>query len=197
MNRLIKLCEGLSPNKIWFTSDTHFCHKNILEYCQRPFANVEEMNNEIISRWNQVVRNDDIVFHLGDFCLGNPNKWHAILDRLKGKIYLILGNHDAEYINESVMQRFEDISYQLLLNVNGQKIYLNHYPFLSYSGETNSTWQLFGHIHSNQHNCRIIDEQRISLLRPNQYDVGVDNNNFFPVSYRQIEDIINRRRKGL
>lgn len=188
-----EILRGLSPNKIWFTSDTHFFHKRILEYCQRPFANVEEMNNELIYRWNQVVRNDDVVFHLGDFCLGKPNKWNSILDRLNGKICLILGNHDTIHLNENVAQRFERVAFQMLLNVNGQKIYLNHFPFLSYTGETDYTWQLFGHIHSYQQGSQLIDNQRLTLLRPNQYDVGVDNNNFTPISYQQIEEIMKKR----
>lgn len=103
----IEILKGLSPNKIWFTSDTHFFHNKIIEYCQRPFANVEEMNNELIYRWNQVVRNDDVVFHLGDFCLGKAKKWNSILDKLNGKICLILGNHDTIHLNENVAQRFD------------------------------------------------------------------------------------------
>lgn len=189
----IELKSGLSPNKIWFTSDTHFFHDKVVEYSQRPFASVEEMNEELIARWNSVVHRDGIVFHLGDFCFGKPDKWNYILDRLKGRIYLVLGNHDAGHISEEVAAHFEAVAFQMRLNVNGQKIYLNHFPFLSYSGDNHGTWQLFGHIHSNQQASNIIDKQRLSMLLPNQYDVGVDNNNFTPVSYRQIEQIIERR----
>ena len=186
----IELKNGLSPNKIWFTSDTHFFHDKVVEYCQRPFASVEEMNEELIARWNSVVHRDGIVFHLGDFCFGKPDKWNCILDRLKGRIYLVLGNHDAGHISEEVAARFEGVAFQMRLNVNGQKIYLNHFPFLSYSGDNHGTWQLFGHIHSNSHNHNIIDEHRLAMLQPGQYDVGVDNNIFTPVSYRQVEEII-------
>ena len=190
----VELMSGLSPNKIWFTSDTHFFHDKIVEYSQRPFASVEEMNEELIARWNSVVHRDGIVFHLGDFCFGKPDKWNHILDRLKGRIYLVLGNHDAGHISEEVAERFEAVAFQMRLNVNGQKIYLNHFPFLSYSGDNHGTWQLFGHIHSNQQASNIIDKHRLTLLQPGQYDVGVDNNNFTPVSYRQIEQIIERRK---
>ena len=189
-----ELMSGLSPNKIWFTSDTHFFHDKIVEYSQRPFASVEEMNEELIARWNSVVHRDGIVFHLGDFCFGKPDKWNHILDRLKGRIYLVLGNHDAGHISEEVAERFEAVAFQMRLNVNGQKIYLNHFPFLSYSGDNHGTWQLFGHIHSNLHNYNIIDKHRLDVLQPGQYDVGVDNNNFTPVSYRQVEEIINNRK---
>ena len=190
----VELMSGLSPNKIWFTSDTHFFHDKIVEYSQRPFASVEEMNEELIARWNSVVHRDGIVFHLGDFCFGKPDKWNHILDRLKGRIYLVLGNHDAGHISEEVAERFEAVAFQMRLNVNGQKIYLNHFPFLSYSGDNHGTWQLFGHIHSNLHNYNIIDKHRLPVLQPGQYDVGVDNNNFTPVSYRQVEEIIKNRK---
>ena len=190
----IELKSGLSPNKIWFTSDTHFFHDKVVEYSQRPFASVEEMNEELIARWNSVVHRDGIVFHLGDFCFGKPDKWNHILDRLKGRIYLVLGNHDAGHISEEVAERFEAVAFQMRLNVNGQKIYLNHFPFLSYSGDNHGTWQLFGHIHSNLHNYNIIDKHRLAVLQPGQYDVGVDNNNFTPVSYRQVEEIIKNRK---
>ena len=148
------------------------------------------MNEELIARWNSVVHRDGIVFHLGDFCFGKPDKWNHILDRLKGRIYLVLGNHDAGHISEEVAERFEAVAFQMRLNVNGQKIYLNHFPFLSYSGDNHGTWQLFGHIHSNLHNYNIIDEHRLAVLQLTQYDVGVDNNNFTPISFRQVEEII-------
>ena len=81
-------------SRVFFTSDTHFNHMNIISYCQRPFRDIHEMNETIIVNWNNAVAPDDIVFHLGDFCLGGANEWNRILDRLNGRIYLILGNHD-------------------------------------------------------------------------------------------------------
>lgn len=59
-------------SKVYFTSDTHFYHSNIIGFCKRPFKNVEDMNETLIENWNRVVGQDDIVFHLGDFCLGGP-----------------------------------------------------------------------------------------------------------------------------
>lgn len=81
-------------SRVFFTSDTHFNHMNIISYCQRPFRDIHEMDETIIVNWNNAVAPDDIVFHLGDFCLGGANEWNRILDRLNGRIYLILGNHD-------------------------------------------------------------------------------------------------------
>ena len=82
--------------KVYFTSDTHFNHANIIGFCNRPFKNVEEMNETLITNWNRVVGVDDIVFHLGDFCLGGSAEWTNVLNRLNGKIYLIVGNHDIK-----------------------------------------------------------------------------------------------------
>ena len=83
-------------SRIFVTSDTHFSHVNIIKYCNRPYASVEEMNNALIDNWNSVVKNDDLVIHLGDFALGRTIqdiKKH--LDKLNGNKILILGNHDS------------------------------------------------------------------------------------------------------
>ena len=95
---------------IWFTSDTHFYHSNIIGFCKRPFKNVEDMNETLIENWNRVVGQDDIVFHLGDFCLGGSAEWTKILDRLNGKIYLIMGNHDLKNIRQGYINRFEHVA---------------------------------------------------------------------------------------
>lgn len=116
-------------SKVFFTSDTHFYHGNIIRFCNRPFKSVEMMNETIISNWNNTVGQDDIVFHLGDFCLGGSAEWTKMLDRLNGKIYLILGNHDLKNIRQGYINRFEHVAMQMHIEVNKQKIYLNHYPF--------------------------------------------------------------------
>lgn len=182
--------QAFSPDKVWFTSDSHFFHSNVIEYSHRPFSGVNEMNEEMIRRWNSVVHRDHTVFHLGDFCLGTPEQWNYILDRLKGKIILIVGNHDSRQMSEDLIRRFELVTPQLRIRVGHQKIYLNHFPFLCFSGENYGDWQLFGHIHTNPYAHNVIDEQRLSLLLPNQYDVGVDNNDFTPVSFRRLQEII-------
>lgn len=81
------------PNKIFFTSDTHFGHANIIKFCKRPFLNVDDMNEALVENWNKVVPEDGIVFHLGDFAFGGSNVWNEITPRLNGQIHLILGNH--------------------------------------------------------------------------------------------------------
>lgn len=179
-------------NKVYFTSDTHFYHTNIIGFCKRPFKNVEDMNEVLIANWNRVVAQDDIVFHLGDFCLGGSHEWTSILDSLNGKIYLILGNHDMKNIRQGYINRFESVVMQMHIEVDKQKIYLNHCALLCYGGSYNGIWQLFGHVHTSKNNTGK-DAPRLNMLFPTQYDVGVDNNDFTPVSYEQVKVIINRQ----
>ena len=179
-------------SRLYFTSDTHFNHTNIISYCQRPFKNVDEMNERIIANWNEVVSEDDIIFHLGDFCLGGAAEWTRLLDRLNGKIYLIMGNHDRKNIRQGFMDRFEHVAMQMHIEVGKQRIYLNHYPFLCFEGGYKNVWQLFGHVHTRKSNTGI-DAGRLQYLYPTQYDVGVDNNNFAPVSFVQVKRIINKQ----
>ena len=79
---------------IFFTSDTHFWHNNVIKFCNRPFSSIEEMNDTIIENWNRVVDKNDIVIHLGDFCFCGSDKFKELVEKLNGRIYLILGNHD-------------------------------------------------------------------------------------------------------
>ena len=178
--------------KGFFTSDTHFTHANIIRFCSRPFKNVEEMDETMIANWNRVVSENDIVFHLGDFCMGGSSKWTNVLNRLNGKIYLIIGNHDMKNLKQSCSDRFEKVAMQMYIEVDKQKIYLNHCPFLCYGGAYRDTWQLFGHVHTNKNNTGI-DAPRLKMLFPTQYDVGVDNNNFTPVSFEQVKAIIQKQ----
>ena len=177
---------------MFFTSDTHFYHSNIINFCGRPFKNVEVMNETLIANWNSVVGPDDIIFHLGDFCLGGSAEWTNILNRLNGKIYLIVGNHDIKNLRQGYYSRFEHIAMQMHIEVGKQKIYLNHCPFLCYGGAYRDTWQLFGHVHTSKQNTGI-DAPRLHMLFPTQYDVGVDNNNFTPVSFEEVKRIIERQ----
>ena len=82
--------------KTFFTSDTHFNHANVIKYCARPFASLEAMNREMITRWNAVVGPEDTVYHLGDFAMGKSSEWPGFLRQLNGaRKILIRGNHDG------------------------------------------------------------------------------------------------------
>lgn len=180
-------------DKVFFTSDTHFSHTNIIQFCQRPFKNADEKNEVIITNWNNVVRKDDIIFHLGDFCLGGSAEWSKILDRLNGKIYLILSNHDLKNIRPRFIERFKHVALSMRIEIGKKKIYLSHYPYLCFEGGyKDDVWQLFGHVHTRPSNTGI-DAGRFQYLYPTQLDVGVDNNGFTPLSFKQVRAKILKR----
>lgn len=181
------------PNEVWFTSDTHFYHENILRFCSRPYGTIEEMNDVLVRNWNETVPPDGVVFHLGDFAFGGAREWNDILSRLNGKIYLILGNHDIKQAQQSFMSRFAHVTQQMIIRVGGQSIVLNHNPFLCYGGAYRNVWQLFGHVHSGPLSHQGKDLPRLSHLFARQYDVGVDNNDFRPVSFREVKEIIEKQ----
>lgn len=182
-------------HNIFFTSDTHFGHANIIKYCSRPWSNVDDMNDALISNWNSVVSKNDIVFHLGDFGFNNITELANVCDKLNGKIYLITGNHDRKILRNTIASKFECIMPELYINIDGQKIYLNHKPYLCFDGSFGRadhtwTWQLFGHVHSGPLNKTGLDMQRLNVLFPTQYDVGVDNNEYKPISFSEVKEII-------
>ena len=179
---------------IYFTSDLHFGHQNILRFCNRPWKTTEEMDEALIANWNSVVGPDDIVFNLGDFAFAPNWRWKEILSRLNGHHYLILGNHDiSRFPGEYIMSLFEGVEQQMILKIDGRLVYLNHYPFLCYGGTwrdpKSAVYQLFGHVHSGP-NISGKDSDKLVNLFPFQYDVGVDNNNYTPISWEQVEKII-------
>ena len=122
----------------YFISDLHINHAKIIEYDARPFADVEEMNRVLIENWNNVVNEDDIVFHLGDFSVGGAVEWTNLLDQLHGRIFLILGNHDNHSLKD---RRFsilfdEIVPYKEITdNTNGKNynLVLSHYPIFSWN----------------------------------------------------------------
>ena len=184
------------PNNIWFVSDMHINHKNIIEYSHRPFKNVDEMNETLINNWNNTVTEDGIVFDLGDFAIGGSKVWNDALSRLHGKHYLIMGNHCMKNYRESYSKYFELVTQQMYIQVDDISIYLNHFPYLCFGGayrEQHNVWQLFGHTHSGPNAIEGKDLSRLSMLFPTQYDVGVDNNDYKPVSFWQVKQIIEKQ----
>ena len=186
--------------KMFFTSDTHFCHSNIIKYCKRPFANIAENDEEIIRRWNEKVPEDGIVFHLGDVAFGDPERVDNILERLNGTIYLVIGNHDWRRVVNNHKWRFEMMTQQINMKIGKRHIILNHYPMLAFSGAwrgEDATYQLFGHVHTSPYTDEGLDQQRMKYLFTSQYDVGVDNNNFTPISWKEVYQIINNQMMSL
>lgn len=188
---MIKSFDFGDGSGVFFTSDSHFNHERIIPMTNRPFANAKEMDKTMIENWNKVVGKNDIVFHLGDFCFGGPPKWREILEQLNGNIYLILGNHDWKNLKANCYPYFTDIQQQMRIQIDDWVLYLNHFPYLCYDGTWNlgrKVGQVFGHVHSCT-DCKGQDMPRMQYLFPTQYDVGVDNNNFTPISWKEVKQI--------
>ena len=170
--------------QVWFTSDLHFGHKNVINYCNRPWLTVDEMHAGIIKIWNKTVHPKDIVYVLGDFSL-NPKWSREIIPKLNGHKRLIAGNHDACFPNklgqgdrktEKMREKYLEHGWELvLLNgtmtwIQGRIVYLNHFPFdTEYDArykecrpQDNGSWLLHRHLHSC---CR---------TKGRQIDVGFD-----------------------
>lgn len=186
-----------SKQGIWFTSDPHFGHQNIIKFCNRPWKTVEEMNEGLIANWNSVVKDDDIVFDLGDFAFAPNSKWKEILGRLRGHHYLILGNHDdSRWPGDKIMELFESVHYQMLLKIDDKyKVILNHYPFLCYAGTYRNPEDCVIQLHEYP-GATGKDIERLQYRFPYQYDVGVDNNNYTPVSWDKIKSVIQSQIKA-
>ena len=191
----------INKSEIFFVSDTHFGHANIIKYCNRPFNNTDEMDEALINNWNAKVPKDGIVYHLGDFAWGSINYWEKIREQLNGEIILIYGNHDEKYLNNEHMYKlFKEVTPQKKIWIDKTCIYMNHYPFLCFGGSykgLGATWQLFGHVHSNSRSEKGLDHKRLVNCFPTQYDVGVDNNNFTPISFDEVSKIITNQQLSL
>ncbi len=157
----------------FFTSDTHFFHKNIIKYCNRPFDDVDEMNEMMIKNWNDRVRPGDVVYHLGDFAFTKDVKAYVkLLDRLNGQIHLVKGNHD--WIDKEVRPHFASVSDYKELRDGDEMIVLCHYSMRVWNKSNRGSIMLYGHSHGE--------------LPGNKQttDVGVDAWNYAPVSIEEI-----------
>ena len=170
-------------SKIFVTSDTHFYHNNILKYENRPFKDINDMNNKMIESWNETVSSKDEVYILGDFSFGNEGETIKLLNKLNGKKYLIKGNHDHVVKNKDVRDKFEWIKDYFVLKHNKMKFVMFHYPIQVWDCRHHGAIHLYGHIHSN------LGNHSMEYDIPNSYNVGVDVNGFKPVL---IEDIIEK-----
>ena len=172
-------------SKIYFTSDHHFGHKNIIKFSDRPFKDVAEMDEILIQKWNEKVGPEDEVYHLGDMGLSSSGKLRKILDRLHGKIYLINGNHEKSA--QACHTRFEWIKdyHELVVEdeefERGQQlIVLFHYAMREWNASHWGSYHLYGHSHGNLPD----DPNALS------FDIGVDCHDFYPLSYEEVKAIM-------
>ena len=169
---------------VFFTSDTHFGHKNIIKYCNRPYTNIDEMNLALVHNWNSVVKADDIVFHLGDFAFMKEEK--KVLDliwSLNGHIYLVPGNHDhiENFKFPSLANKFNFMSQlsEVDIKVEDEKLrfVLCHYAMRVWNKSHYGAIQLYGHSHGT-----LPDDPKSRSM-----DVGVDCHGYTPI---HIDDVL-------
>lgn len=171
---------------IFFTADTHFGGFNIIKHCNRPFKNVEEMDEAIIRNWNNRVSYKDTVYHLGDFLHRNVSNPKQYLDRLNGKLVLVAGNHDREI--DAMIDLFAlDFSRDILeIKYHNQLIIMCHYKMAIWRRKfkkKHPAWMLYGH----SHGCAPDELNELSM------DVGVDCNGFAPLSFNEIKKIMENK----
>lgn len=170
---------------LWFTSDHHFGHANIIRFSNRPFADADEMNEMLIAKWNDVVVENDTVYHLGDLFWMPASEAKGIRERLHGRICLLRGNHDKTA--DSMKSAFEWIKDYYELKVDDedapdgkQRVVLCHYAFRVWNKSHHGSWHLYGHSHGS------LPDDPNSL----SFDVGVDCHDYAPVSYVRVKEIM-------
>lgn len=182
---------------IYFTSDLHFSHKNILNMGRgRSFSSVEEMNQKLIENWNKkVTSNEDIVYVLGDVFWGqNSDQIRKVMEKLNGRKVLILGNHDRLTPNLKSDSWLEMVYYKEI-DIDNKKIVLAHTPIFEWAGFYYGAYHFHGHTHGTLN----LAQYTMQRERPNGncWDVGVDNNNYEPLTFDEIKVKIENNIKNI
>lgn len=163
--------------KTFFIADTHFGHKNVIEYENRPFKTVEEMDKQLINNWNNTVCDDDTVYMLGDFSFYNKNKTREICMYLNGRKILIMGNHDTEKYSYYIDCGFAEVSrHPVILEdfwiLSHEPLYVNsNMPYAN----------IFGHVHNNP---------LFKDLSKQSFCVSVERINYKPIDFEEIKKAI-------
>ena len=149
---------------IYFTSDLHFCHTNILKYQEstRPYTTTEEMNEDIIKKWNSAAKHSDEIYLLGDVSMGHKAEARDLTSRLKGRIHLIRGNHD-HWSRVQEEELFASANDYKVLKYQGERLVLFHYPIEEWDRCYYGDMHLHGHTHGN-----------LERKLPNRFDMGWD-----------------------
>jgi len=152
----------------YYISDTHFDHEKIIQLCKRPFSSVDEMNAEMVRRWNSVVTDKDTVHFLGDFAWKNYNHWRM---QLNGNIIRYLGNHDKESQTHRQYAEVTDGPFTIVLF---------HYPIVSWNGMFRGTFHFYGHVHTETLDYMPLD------WRARAFNVSVEQLDYTPQTAEQI-----------
>lgn len=171
--------------KRFFTADLHLGHRRIIDHCYRPFASVEEMDFVLIDRINQRVGKSDVLYIVGDFCLGKLDEVKSYRQRINcHAVNLIRGNHDRLSADKYREAGFHFTEGLLDLNIEGQPITLCHYAMRRWNKSHKGSWCLFGHSHGS-----LPDDPTLF-----SFDVGVDCWNYYPLEFVQINSLMAGRR---
>ena len=183
----------------WFTSDLHFGHENIIRYCHRPFADVAEMHEVLVGRWNERVDRDDEVWVLGDVAMGPIEQSLSLVRQLQGRKVLVTGNHDRCWPGhprrpDEWEERYRDAGFAEIQHgtveteIGGETVLAGHFPYEGDSHDEDrftgarpvddGKWLLHGHVHTRWKVC------------DRQINVGVDVWDYAPVSEDTLEAII-------
>jgi calcineurin-like phosphoesterase family protein len=156
--------------KKFYISDLHFGHINVLKFDNRPWDYIDDMEEDIIRNWNNVVRNGDDVYVLGDFIWSAKDEdWIEILSQLNGNIHLIRGNHDKRNMSPQLKKKFASISDYKEINGNERLVILSHYPILAYKHSYDpNTYMLHGHTHKTKEQEYI--EKWVKELKENKVE---------------------------
>jgi len=178
---------------IYFISDFHIGHANVIRFDNRPYKDIHEMSDVLADNWNSVVGEDDHVFFLGDLSYkSKPADVKKFVDKLNGRIYAVIGNHDR--VNElRNLKRFETIDkeYNILIKDDRvargyQELHLSHYPILSWNNIRYGSIHLHGHTHQNMLNSGQYDW----FYKRRVMDVGCNGINYTPISYDGVMNIM-------
>lgn len=189
---------------VWFTSDTHYSHTNIIKYCNRPFRDVNHMNIELALRWNERVKSGDTVYHLGDYGLGDIMNSLEYSKLLTGEKVLVLGNHDRPFMKRvkssfgewmSLYEQYFDrvVSWKgMSVDLYGYEFNLSHFPYTGDSHDDDRYEEFrirdagVPLIHGHTHFAG--SPVSYSVEGTWQYHVGVDAHNYAPVPAMQVID---------
>lgn len=187
----------------FFTADLHFGHRNIITYCNRPFASVEEMNRELIRRWNSIVLDSDTIFVLGDFSL-TPRWVEQISPHLRGIKKLVPGNHDACFPwkgrskkKEALYESFgwEVLPRELMFQLGDYRVLLNHMPYINTGDHESEAVERFPEYRPHDHGMWLLHGHVHTLWKFNErmINVGVDQWDYTPVAeYELLKAIENK-----
>lgn len=176
---------------IFFISDLHFGHTNILK-ARLQFKNTSDMDEYLINMWNETVNDDDEVYILGDFAYKNAKHISYYIYRLKGHKHLILGNHDEYWVKNTcdIKMWFETIDMLKTIEYKDIKLTLCHYPMLEWNESNKETsYMIHGHIHDNKND---IAYEIIRKHLPKLLNCGADINGYKPVTFEEL--VINNKR---